>query len=187
MASSRLAIALAFLNSRQLDGIPDAFASPESATRWLAGTGFTGEDEDLGKLLQELRAIAGSGTPSEADIAAARRVRDLLLAWIDGEAMDALPGAAMGFAADTTGGGPGLVVAGSGITALAAHAFLVLCELRIAGKSERLRRCQADDCRWVFYDRSRNRSKVWCHMSGCGSRAKARAYRARRTGTSEMA
>jgi predicted RNA-binding Zn ribbon-like protein len=31
----------------------------------------------------------------------------------------------------------------------------------------------------VYFDRSRNQSKVWCDMSGCGSRAKARAYRRR--------
>ena len=39
--------------------------------------------------------------------------------------------------------------------------------------------CPADDCRWAFYDRSRNRSGTWCDMSDCGNRAKARAYRKR--------
>jgi predicted RNA-binding Zn ribbon-like protein len=39
--------------------------------------------------------------------------------------------------------------------------------------------CAAEDCRWAFYDRSRNRSRTWCSMEECGNRAKARSYRAR--------
>ena len=37
----------------------------------------------------------------------------------------------------------------------------------------------ASDCRWAFYDRSRNRSAVWCNMAVCGNRAKVRSYRER--------
>jgi predicted RNA-binding Zn ribbon-like protein len=33
---------------------------------------------------------------------------------------------------------------------------------------------------WVFYDRSRNRSRHWCSMGVCGNRAKTRTYRAKR-------
>jgi predicted RNA-binding Zn ribbon-like protein len=46
---------------------------------------------------------------------------------------------------------------------------------------ERLKVCGAEDCRWAFYDTSRNRSRTWCSMSDCGNRAKARAYRARQS------
>lgn len=52
------------------------------------------------------------------------------------------------------------------------------------GRWHRLRACP--DCRWVFYDTSRNASRTWCAMTaggphgrGCGSIAKTRAYRAR--------
>jgi hypothetical protein len=31
-------------------------------------------------------------------------------------------------------------------------------------------------CRWLFLDRSRNRSRRWCDMSACGNRAKARRH-----------
>ncbi len=36
----------------------------------------------------------------------------------------------------------------------------------------------ADDrgCGWLFYDTSRNRSRQWCSMSGCGNRAKAKRH-----------
>jgi glycogen synthase len=55
----------------------------------------------------------------------------------------------------------------------------------VAGGSwSRLRRCP--DCKLVFWDRTRNASKIWCGMyagtdgRACGSIAKVRRYRARR-------
>lgn len=42
---------------------------------------------------------------------------------------------------------------------------------------ERLSSCT--DCRWLFLDLSRNRSRRWCRMRGCGARAKMRRYRAK--------
>lgn len=44
----------------------------------------------------------------------------------------------------------------------------------------RLKLCHASDCRWAFYDVSKNRSRTWCAMGVCGNRAKTRSYRARR-------
>jgi len=51
------------------------------------------------------------------------------------------------------------------------------------GGWERLRRCSADDCTAIFYDRSKNRSGRWCSMQSCGNRAKVRAFRQRERGT----
>ena len=48
------------------------------------------------------------------------------------------------------------------------------------GTWSRLKACRRDVCRWLFYDRSRNRSAVWCQMAVCGNRTKTKAYRARR-------
>jgi predicted RNA-binding Zn ribbon-like protein len=47
------------------------------------------------------------------------------------------------------------------------------------GSWSRLKVCLADDCRWAFYDRSRNHSRRWCTMRACGNRAKVRSYRER--------
>ena len=47
------------------------------------------------------------------------------------------------------------------------------------GRPERMRICANDQCRWVFYDRSRPGSRRWCEMSSCGNRAKAARHRAR--------
>ncbi|PHB05638.1 PadR family transcriptional regulator [Bacillus wiedmannii] len=53
----------------------------------------------------------------------------------------------------------------------------------------RLKACP--DCRWVFYDHSRNGSKRWCGMyagetggRACGTIAKVKNYRAKRKGRS---
>jgi predicted RNA-binding Zn ribbon-like protein len=46
----------------------------------------------------------------------------------------------------------------------------------------RLKACEADTCRWVYYDRSPAGRSRWCTMKICGSRAKVRAYRARGRG-----
>ena len=43
----------------------------------------------------------------------------------------------------------------------------------------RLKACPADDCQWAYYDRSRNRSAVWCDMGVCGNRQKVRSFRER--------
>lgn len=43
---------------------------------------------------------------------------------------------------------------------------------------DRLKLCDSDACRWVFYDRSKNHSSRWCSMASCGNRAKARRFRA---------
>jgi predicted RNA-binding Zn ribbon-like protein len=47
------------------------------------------------------------------------------------------------------------------------------------GTWTRLKACPADDCQWAYYDRSRNRSAVWCDMRSCGNRHKVRSFRER--------
>jgi CGNR zinc finger/Putative stress-induced transcription regulator len=53
--------------------------------------------------------------------------------------------------------------------------------LAVLGQWARVKVCPADDCRWAFYDRSRNHSRTWCSMQVCGNREKARAWRDRRS------
>jgi predicted RNA-binding Zn ribbon-like protein len=49
------------------------------------------------------------------------------------------------------------------------------------GDLGRVKECPgADDCGWLFYDGSRNGSRRWCSMEGCGSRVKMRRHYARR-------
>ena len=48
-----------------------------------------------------------------------------------------------------------------------------------AGHPERIRICDNDTCRWVFYDTSRTSRRRWCDMATCGNRAKAARHRAK--------
>ncbi len=43
----------------------------------------------------------------------------------------------------------------------------------------RMKACGNPDCRWAFYDGSKNHSARWCEMASCGNRMKARAFRER--------
>jgi len=49
----------------------------------------------------------------------------------------------------------------------------------------RLRECSARDCSRLFIDGSRNGSRRWCSMQGCGNRAKARRHYKRKRSSQE--
>jgi hypothetical protein len=51
--------------------------------------------------------------------------------------------------------------------------------LRLAAERSRLRTCGNPLCRWLFVDRSRNRSRRWCEMAVCGNRVKVGRHRLR--------
>jgi predicted RNA-binding Zn ribbon-like protein len=63
---------------------------------------------------------------------------------------------------------------------LAADCGMALSFLIITGERERLRRCDAPNCRHAFVDLSRNRSRRYCDSRTCGNRLHVAAYRARR-------
>lgn len=63
---------------------------------------------------------------------------------------------------------------------LAADCGMALAFIVVAGGQERLRRCEAPDCRHAFVDLSRNRSRRYCSSRTCGNRLHVAAYRARR-------
>ncbi|HKV46396.1 MAG TPA: ABATE domain-containing protein [bacterium] len=53
-------------------------------------------------------------------------------------------------------------------------------ELLVSDEASRVGRCGQENCDWLFFDTSRNHSRRWCTMRGCGNRAKARRYYARK-------
>ncbi len=57
----------------------------------------------------------------------------------------------------------------SNLAASVAHSAL-----RLIGESggTRIKICQA--CGWLFYDKSKNQTRIWCDMAVCGNRTKAR-------------
>jgi predicted RNA-binding Zn ribbon-like protein len=54
-----------------------------------------------------------------------------------------------------------------------------------SGDPDRIRVCDNDRCRWVFYDTSRTGRRRWCDMATCGNRAKAARHRARSKAVTE--
>jgi predicted RNA-binding Zn ribbon-like protein len=49
----------------------------------------------------------------------------------------------------------------------------------ITGTLDRLKVCAAQECRRVFFDRSKPATRRWCMSTLCGNRIKTRAYRER--------
>jgi len=50
------------------------------------------------------------------------------------------------------------------------------------GSLDRLKMCAAEECRRVFFDRSKPATRRWCMSTLCGNRIKTRAYRERQRG-----
>jgi predicted RNA-binding Zn ribbon-like protein len=53
-------------------------------------------------------------------------------------------------------------------------------ELLSGPDANRIRRCAGSHCGWFFLDTTKNASRRWCSMRGCGNHAKARRRRERR-------
>lgn len=66
----------------------------------------------------------------------------------------------------------------SGWPWIASEVAASFAELLATIDRQRLKVCGNPDCRWVFYDESRNRSRRWCADS-CGNLLKVRRFRRR--------
>lgn len=51
-----------------------------------------------------------------------------------------------------------------------------------SGELDRLKMCASEDCRRVFFDRSKPGTRRWCLSTLCGNRMKTRTYRERHQG-----
>jgi hypothetical protein len=140
-----------FLNTVDHDAHTDVLSDPDAWQRWLAD-----------------RELADSG-------ADARAVRTALRAAV-GDPVDEPTGAAVPVTVELPPGGAPRLAAADVVGAVLAAAS----RLAVLGQWERVKICPADDCRWAFYDRSRNRSRTWCSMQVCGNREKARTWRSAR-------
>ena len=110
---------------------------------------------------------------SAGDRSEAKSVRDALRSFLDG-GTPALPSLEL----ETTCGDRGVALRARTAAEAAVASSVVLS---IQGSMGRVKLCAADDCRWAFYDRSKNGSRTWCSMGVCGNRQKARTYRAKTT------
>ena len=69
--------------------------------------------------------------------------------------------------------------------AVAFEAALAMSALALLSEQNyrRIRICP--NCNWLFLDRSRNASRLWCDMTVCGNRQKAKRHYRRRKATEE--
>jgi hypothetical protein len=157
-------LVLAFLNTIDVQQGTDVLDDPAPWRDWVSGMGFDPPRDDW--------------TADTAD--QVRAVRDALRAAVtDGRAPAGgaeAPGRAVGggVRVELLGGVPTLVAGDPLGAVLAASA-----RLAVLGEWNRVKICPADDCRWAFFDHSRNRSRTWCSMRVCGNRTKARNWRER--------
>ena len=54
-------------------------------------------------------------------------------------------------------------------------------DLLTSSNQNRIKRCGSEECGWLFYDTSRNKSRKWCDMKECGNRMKAKRHYSRAT------
>ena len=63
----------------------------------------------------------------------------------------------------------------AGLSAVA----IELHDATLLGSMDRLKMCASEECRRVFFDRSKPSTRRWCMSTLCGNRMKTRAYRER--------
>ena len=75
----------------------------------------------------------------------------------------------------------GMVLGAARDDALAGLSAIVaeLYDGSVRGTLDRLKMCAAEECRRVFFDRSKPATRRWCMSTLCGNRMKTRAYRER--------
>ena len=165
--------------------LPNAAPAPLSLVQGFVNTiNKESGDEWLRRWLEE-RGVAASPVELARVRAVREALRELLYANnrqpVDGEPHTVLDGAADAADFSLDFADRRLLARASGVDgavgAVLAAAFAAMQD----GSWPRLKACR--NCRWAFYDYSKNRSATWCSMQLCGNRHKTRVYRARRTRT----
>ncbi len=165
----------AFVNTLDVESGRDAFGDPEGVAAWLKRHGALAPSARVGEaerrsvvaFREALRTLLTEGRERDADA----------LAVLDEAGRKGR--LRVGTTAD---GGLALEPAGDDVWAALAELLAVAQQAMREGTWERLKVCASDDCRWAFYDSSKNRSGAWCSMKVCGNRAKVREHRARQRG-----
>jgi predicted RNA-binding Zn ribbon-like protein len=173
-APDQLELVRSFVNTYDHEDGTEKLESPAALTAWLEDHGLgappaTAADLDRTRELREaLRAILQHHGGLELDPAAPRVVDD------------AAARAKLSVAFDDHGDARAEPKAG-GVDGALGRLLVTIADAQRDGTWSRLKACPAEDCQYAFYDRSRNRSAVWCDMKVCGNRNKVRSFRSRHT------
>jgi predicted RNA-binding Zn ribbon-like protein len=177
-----------FMNTVELESgsLVDHLVTFEDAAHWLIDRGFCHEDLSIASL-------AAYGATEASALGKVKTVRDALREVADAVAHDRPPtdeALAEVNRAIRSRERVELVKEADGVSighshvgdplddALARLADPLVQEIQ-SGRSDRVRICANDTCRWVFFDESRSGRRIWCDMASCGNRAKAARHRAR--------
>ncbi len=170
----RLNVIHAFLNTVEIERARDPLRGPDALGDWCRSAGFGCADlldselDRLRAFREALRAVAAANA-GEGDARAAWRAlepfayQSRLSIRIDGAR-------------------PRLVPDGQGVESMIAALLAIVHDAVVAGTWVRLKACAEHNCRWAFFDRSKNLKGTWCSMAVCGNRNKARRRRAREKG-----
>ena len=165
-------------NTFAFEPAEERLGDPPSARRWLIESDLAAPsievDEDEHRRLVEfreaIRELIDANLDGDPDAAAARL----------GALLAAHP-VALAAADDGTLGldlSPPSTVDG-----VISQMVGIVFAAQLTDQWSRLKICASDECRWAFFDGSRNRGGTWCLMETCGNRIKNRAYRARKRPT----
>jgi predicted RNA-binding Zn ribbon-like protein len=170
-----LELVIDFVNTLDPDEHTDALATPDGLGSWLVDRGLLkasalplreADRRHAIRLREALRTQMLAHNGADPDASAARE--------LDQVARRGELGVHFGGDDSAT-----LMARASGFAGALASLVAPVAEAARDGSWQRVKACRADDCQWAFYDRSRNRSGVWCEMAVCGNRAKVRAHRQR--------
>ena len=172
--TDELEIVRQFVNTAELGSGSDQLDTPSTLVAWLAkhalieeGTAASEKDLERTRALREaLRALLYANSGGELD-PKAPPVLDAAAARAD---------LRFRFGAD---GDADLISSAAGVNGAHGRLLVIVAEAMRTGTWARLKACRSDDCRWAFFDGSKNHSRAWCSMALCGNRAKARAFRER--------
>jgi predicted RNA-binding Zn ribbon-like protein len=170
-APTPLLLVQGFVNTRDLEDETDLLAEPGPARDWLIEAGLL--EPGAGLIASELEQ--------------AREVREAIRSLIehDGDQrLEPLRELADAHCARLTVADDGSIrLANARAGGLGDGLFELLLIIHRAqrdGTWPRLKVCGNAECRWAFFDRSRNQQGSWCSMAVCGNRLKNRELRARR-------
>jgi predicted RNA-binding Zn ribbon-like protein len=71
------------------------------------------------------------------------------------------------------------VPAANGWDSILAEIVRSFVETLDTGEAARVKICRNGDCRWIFYDATKGKTRVWCSDKSCGNRERVRRSRAR--------
>jgi len=169
-----LRLVQAFVNTVDLEHEREWLSDPRALATWMRenglvprGTTFTQKELRAALELREaFRALLAADRNRGQDEAAFRALTD------------AADSARLTVTFDDRA--PVLEPRAGGFDGVRGRLISVAVTAMLDGSWERLKTCR--NCRWAFFDESKNRSARWCSMQLCGNRLKTRAYRRRHHG-----